>query len=75
MDVGVICFYDDLIQKLDNEWYLLQQQSHHLMLLSTVHDPPARNVSLINLKPADLEKEREKESIFLIILNIYCSLV
>lgn len=59
---GASCFQDDLIQKLDNELCLLQQPNHHLMLLSTVHDPPARNVNLINLDTADLKKGRKKKA-------------
>lgn len=43
------------------------------MLLSTVHDPPARNVNLINRNTADLKK---KKNLLLTIINMsYCSLV
>lgn len=32
------------------------------MLLSTVHDPPARNVNLINLNTANLNKKKRKKT-------------
>lgn len=33
------------------------------MLLSTVHDPPARNVNLINLNTDDLKKPKPKTAL------------
>lgn len=49
---------DDLLYQLDKELYFLQQPNHHLTLLSTAQDPLARNVNLINLNTADLNKKR-----------------
>lgn len=45
------------------------------MLLSTVHDPPARNVNLININTADLKKKKKERNLLLTGINIYCSLV
>jgi hypothetical protein len=38
----------------------MEQLNHHVVLLSTAHDPPARNVSLINLNTDDLKKKKPK---------------
>lgn len=34
------------------------------MLLSTVHDPPTRNVNLINLNTADLNKKKKRKKTY-----------
>lgn len=43
----------------------MEQLNHHVVLLSTAHDPPARNVSLINLNTDDLKKKKTQNQNYL----------